>query len=627
VNVIVENLGEVGQAHLLQALIRNALRKMTSSMGLLEEEAFASSLPLIQMLPLSEERMSYCIVLVSAFQVGIERFFHEMVSRWLIPGKKLPIFTFVNSVFSLQEGSAKKFSFCEARFVLETEQDLERISLYFPQWIADLELGAMSSYQAHKVLEHRGFFSSQKNSLIQERISALVQRDPQHFDYDLFGQMQHFFVSSSEAFKQTREPIHLSRLIAIFYLFRKSLKRRMEKLPDQRQISFKTGQVRLHRPFGLEKALGVFIGINFLKDHEVFEEKHLVKALQEQIPNISLVQGSFFMYLHREEKIQILYLEIQKEDGLDFSKEEILSLRKRVPFTLEKQIEKLMPTLFMPRNEEEVMKNIVRLGQELKYLKDLPQVIISFEEQTDAELSFTVILVRILLKKEPSIQTLFEGSCCPFIFIEDRVRKVGLMRGKYEKEATVFRLKLLKKHYLRSDHSVDLIKARNAVSESLEKVIGEFRDYNGGMLAKQMENLERFKTLVRSDFFVDDWELDKFFHAIFPIEMRMMIKPILLKTLYDLWQKKRELSSFEELTCSFELECRDLVFMARCMGEEKMERISLWVQQMGLSPSQVIRFSWKEGGHVYLGHIFLNVDPSRVEVFLSRLKSLETVSV
>ena len=62
-------------------------------------------------------------------------------------------------------------------------------------------------------------------------------------------------------------------------------------------------------------------------------------------------------------------------------------------------------------------------------------------------------------------------------FIPDRVKKVGVVRKKYSKEATVFRVMLPALDFIRPDHSVDLFKARQEVLTELQRIVGEVRDY------------------------------------------------------------------------------------------------------------------------------------------------------
>jgi hypothetical protein len=125
---------------------------------------------------------------------------------------------------------------------------------------------------------------------------------------------------------------------------------------------------------------------------------------------------------------------------LEFSKEEISRLRLSFPEQLKHCIEVALKPLFMPRNEEEVMRHIVTLAGELRFIRDLPQLILSFDEQKEAELCFTVIIVRILFPNTPSIEEKFEEQESILTFTPDRVKRLGMLRKKYPKEATVFRV-------------------------------------------------------------------------------------------------------------------------------------------------------------------------------------------
>ncbi|MBI3236180.1 MAG: hypothetical protein HYZ48_00485, partial [Chlamydiales bacterium] len=135
----------------------------------------------------------------------------------------------------------------------------------------------------------------------------------------------------------------------------------------------------------------------------------------------------------------------------------------------------------------------------------------------------------------PSIQELFQRSKTSFKFIPDRVKAVGTLRKKYPKEATVFRVKLTSSSFLRQDHSVDLLKARHVVISELQRIIGEVRDYNGGMIAKQQEQLLHLKCLFPHIRRSEEVLLENFFHSIFPIELRSVISPHILKKFFNLF--------------------------------------------------------------------------------------------
>ncbi len=460
---------------------------------------------------------------------NIGKFFYEMVSRWLIPGRRLDVAFYFTTDFRLPDVTHKQLTIAE--MVIHVEKDWEwEQNLKIIE--TEVRLGMVSIYHASRILEIPG---TEKSTIIQERITAFLQRWPDQIDYDIFGEAQHFLVMSKDEFRVWREASHLSRLVAIFYLFRKFLQREVEALPDKRHLKIKLASCKIHLPWGVKKVLSIFVGMNFLKQNELFEERHFVKTLRETMPGVKPVEDSFFVHEGDDDQIHLLYLEVEKEDGTDFSLEEIKNLRIKLPDDLKKGIEVMMRPLFMPRNEEEILRDIVTLAGQLKFVKDIPQVILIFDQQTESDLCFTVIFLRILMPGLPPVADAFKESFLNFI--PDRIKRVGMIRKKYPKEATVFRIRFSSSPFWRSDHFVDLFKARQAIVVELHRLLGEVRDYNGGMISKQMELFEAFKEDLSSH---DEHLLENFFHSIYPSEMGSVLPPETLKILFLLFQEKEE---------------------------------------------------------------------------------------
>ena len=129
----------------------------------------------------------------------------------------------------------------------------------------------------------------------------------------------------------------------------------------------------------------------------------------------------------------------------------------------------------MPRNEEEVMRNVLTLCSELQFVDDLPQVNTSFEKQTDKFLVFTVVLARVLRENNSSIKYELNKGVTSFSYSVDRVKEVGRLRDKYPKEATVIRAFLPDKKFIKEDQSVDLFQARQSLIKELRSILGDFR--------------------------------------------------------------------------------------------------------------------------------------------------------
>ncbi len=186
----------------------------------------------------------------------------------------------------------------------------------------------------------------------------------------------------------------------------------------------------------------------------------------------------------------------------------------------------------MPSNEEEIMRHILSLSHQIKYTRDIPQVVISFEEQTNDSLIFTVILLRLLKTDSKPVKELFQETQSFLNFTLDRSKIVGYLRKRYAKEATIFRVMLGKESFLRADHTIDLYKARQSVVIELSRIVGEFRDFNGGMIAKQSELLSLVRSAVSEVGKYDDLLLENFFYSLHPVIMRNVLEPTALKTLF-----------------------------------------------------------------------------------------------
>ncbi len=584
-------------------------------------EEFSRLLPIVKSV---ERGMQLSIYLLSRHRINGVKFFYEMISRWLLPGKRLSIPSFFATDFRLPELSSDLFTICEIVISLDNHEDLELVRHQAPIIESEIRMGLISVYHASRILEIKGLSADEKTSLIQERIACLLERRPKDFDHDIFAQMQHFLVMCTEEFKAVRQYAHMSRIIYVFYLFRKALKSQMEISPGQRFVHVKTSRTFLHHPFGLKKVLGIFAALNFQGDNELFDERHFTSVLKSEFPQLDVVEESFFCRTSKEERIQLLYLEVEKEDGSDFTLSEIKWIKQRLPDEIRSGIERLTRPLFMPRNEEEVMRNIITLSNQLKFSRDLPQVIINFDEQSESELSFTVICLRVLNSTDLSIQDLFEQSDSFLSFVPDRIKQVGLLRKKYPKEATVFRVKFSAYHFLRTDHSVDLFKARQAIVQELQRILGEFRDYNGGMIAKQHEQFIALKELFFQLDRNEELLLENFFHSIFPIELRSLFNPLFLKNLFtlllDAVQKSKDTPSepaiFQKIDsscCYFLLSYTDILLK---------EKIMDCARTFQIPSSQLLTITLNHLGISFLGYIYFEEDAERRENFLMKMTNL-----
>lgn len=492
---------------------------------------FFRELPIVRSTTCKEIPGTVSFFFVAKYRSGSSNFFFDMISRWLVPGKTLSIGMIYAANFLLPDLTTQKYTVCEMMIRVDTQEELEQIHQNLPIIETEIKLGVESSYYARRIMEIKGLTADAKTGIILEHIAYLSKRRPKDFDQNLLTEMQHVLVMSKDEFKTRRSSRHLCRLICYHYLFHKEILARVQAAPEQRHLSLKIFKSSLLYQGKTTPILSVVVGLNFLKDKEIFEKRHLLAAIQNHIPSAKVVEHSFFANRRGNESISTLYLEVEKPNGEGFSQQEMTLLRKELPRDLSDRIEHLMHPVFMPPNEEEIMRNILSLSSQIRFLRDLPQVFISFDEQTHADLYFTVILVKVVRPGEISTEELFKDDKALYEYTLDRCKTVGILRKKYIKEATVFRVRMFKDQFLRRDHSIDLYKARQALVRDILSVIGEFRDFNGGMISKQNESLSALREVLENDDY-NDLLLESFFYSMNPVIMRHVLPPETLRKLF-----------------------------------------------------------------------------------------------
>lgn len=546
------------------------------------------------------------------------KFFLKMISRWLIPGQRLNVILIYAADFCLPNVSDETYSVCEIIVRLETMQEFLEVRKHFPIIAGEIALGIHSSYLSQRILEFKGLSVDEKISLIQGYIVRLVQRFPAACDMDVLTEMQYILVTCSNEFKAARQARHLSRIIGMQYFFRKALRDSIKKKPHHRHLNLKIFRAVIQHLGNAKKILGIVVGINLSRDQEVFEDKHLIKAINHYVPSAQAVEHTFFLNKSGAlENIYTFYMEIEKKDGSGFTSSEIRKLQRELPADLKNCIEHKLYAVFMPRNEEEVMRNLLSLSNQIKYKRDIPQVFISFDEQAYSHLFFTVILARVLKPGSCSILELFKKANTFSEYIHERTKIMGYIRNKYAKEASVFRLKLPMKNFLRADHSIDLYKARQSIVAELSNIVGEVRDYNGGMLSKQHEQLADIQELLASEGKeYNGLLLENFFYSLSPVIVRALVDPVTFKTLFimlldGIKEYKQEGYYFKHYVESYNIFA--LVITEDLQFKDTLNHA---LHDLYIPPAELGVAYTKTNGNACIGYICCAQDPAKKELFL-----------
>lgn len=457
----------------------------------------------------------------------------ELLSHWLIPGRSLNFSRIFSAEFCIPSVGSSVFMVSELVIQVTSQSDLDQIIHHLPFVKKELALGMQTPHFARHLLEIKALTIDSKVSLIHENMIYLVEKKPHYFDPSLLKEAQYFLIVCEDEFKLQRSCRHICRIICTQYFFKKSLIAKL-RVSNKRHLFLKLQRAQINVQNVKKNVLILIVGFNLLSEKEVFEKHHVMRAIHDQIPTALMIENSFFNEHRSNDSFCTIYLEIEKDTGERFSGQEIAKLRKDLPVSLLEGIEQMVHSVFMPRNEEEVMRNILSLSCEVKYIHDLPQVMILFDDQTASKLAFTVIIVRIVKPEDDTLENLFDKSNTFLEYSHDRCKTVGYLRGKYTKEASVFGLKIKKDNFIRRDYSINLNKARQAIMLELLSIIGEFRDYNGGMISKQNELLLEVKELVFNGNNFNDLLFENFFFSIMPTVMCTVLEPEILKSFYGL---------------------------------------------------------------------------------------------
>ncbi len=582
------------------------------------------------------------------FTHGVGRFVPDMINRWLIPGRQLPINGNRSLQFNFKHFPQKRFYLSEYVIYIRNEKEIELIQKNLKKFIHELTLIILSVFHSRYIVssnllsyeqksamiqdnleslfdkksrdEHTAFDQVQdflvklseekKLSEIKENIAHLMYKKPQTFDRDIFDSVHHVSLLFRGSFATTRQPKHVSRIISFQYLFKKTMKKVIENSSNnKRHVYLKLLKTQLNAK-SEKTILGILIVMNLLHENEYFEKEYILDAIDQCISNFKYIKNSYIVD-HRDDKMLSFYIEIEKDENNYFTSEEITSLRNKLPQEFTSRMSNVINPIFMPRNEEEILRNIVILTKQLKYVRDLPQVIISYDKQTGKEISFNVILARLIKKDSIALSELFSFSETFLRFLPEETKIVGLLKKKYPKEINIFKLSLKKFKFFRRDYSLDLQKARQTIVNEMTKVMGEFRDFNGGMISKQNQALDTLKSSLGTLEKPHEFLLENFFYSIKPAVSQSILSTDIMKNFFlmfiELAKQEFIQNSYLIKTLSHE---KYFFIMIGAVSSKYKEELSNSINKLKIS-SDLISTSVNTVNIKMLGYILKTDDPGK----------------
>ncbi|MBA2368324.1 MAG: peptide ABC transporter substrate-binding protein [Candidatus Protochlamydia sp.] len=369
-------------------------------------------------------------------------------------------------------------------------------------------------------------------SLVENHVQNWLTRFNYTFDQSLVQDLYLFYILASKKFLDHRCPLHLSSLILSIHLLQKKLSQKVAFSPQDLHVKIRWLPSILKFPFSTHSVLGCLVGYNALDKYELFDEENLYLAFQKLCPDVRLVKECFYQHTSQCKNLKMHYFEVEKQDGTNFSLHQQNLLKNNIEERVRNSIQKLSPSTFMRHNDEDTYKTILVLSNEISSLEDLPQVSINLDEQTGQEIVFQVVLVC----PSPFHSFSLKERFLECTFVSKRLTTVKHLEN-HPIQAHVFSLHLLRtSSFLRNDGSLDFNLARQKVVSLIQAAIGTFRDYNGGLLLKQQEQLEKFKEGFTE---IDQDILEKFFYSITPLEKQAILDQNILCVFFRFFLEHR----------------------------------------------------------------------------------------
>lgn len=457
---------------------------------------------------------------------------------------------------------------------------------------------------------HSSFYRTYK------KLKKWLARFPLSIDSSIINDLILFYSLAKKKYLDHRHFTHLFRLILSIYHFQRKLLSCATLTPHARHLAVRWLPTKLLFPFSSKPVLGCLIGFNVMDRYELFDEENIIVALQKHFPELQIVKESNYCHNSQHENLKLFYFEIEKKNGASFTYTERMLLKNNLEEKIKNSIQKLVPSVFMKLNQEEVYKNILILSQEITSVNDLPQVYITLDQHSANEVIFHVSLVQISPMHKISLKDRLVG--CTFVL--DRFLPVCSLNG-HQIEAYLFRLLLpTDSSLLRSDGSLDFYATRQRVVSLLTSAIGEFRDYNGGLLIKQQELLYSFKESLPEEAMRDAEFMETFFYSLVPLEKQALLDTGILAQLFVHFSKHRKERFLEPLSIRL-IEDKNRIFISVRGDEPSMNQVISNILRSHVLNTKELAYNLLETAEGnFFNCVLLNAESNEVSIFIQSLQ-------
>lgn len=343
-------------------------------------------------------------------------------------------------------------------------------------------------------------------------VMKIAFRFPHLFNLLLYRSYELFVVNCPNDFLVNRTRSHLHKILCNQFFLQKRMEEALQKDGSQKQLMIKL--------FRAPSRIGVALAYS---SSYAFQKNQFLKALDLLLPGISEVPRSFYLWHSPEFPYFFTYFEVDKLRGKELSNGQLAAIET----ALKEQIlasSPLTPAVFWPYNKEESHRQIQLLVREITDKEDMTHLSIHFQEQTGSSLEFLVHLVRPKAAEPIPFENLPESL---YFFRYSR----HLINTPFSIEIEAFSIKMPSQLFDIRD-SINLLYARRYLVKQLEAIIGEFRDFNGGLFEKQQDHFESVRLELSSKIPYFELFAERVFYALHPFERWLSLSMNEVKELF-----------------------------------------------------------------------------------------------
>lgn len=416
-----------------------------------------------------------------------------------------------------------------------------------------------------------------------EYLQKITDRFPQHYDYDIFSLKEQLFAMVSQKFLRERGSRYLGLFIRYFYDFFHSIEE--ETAPE---IRTKVTILQVFGEMQTQQVLGVFIALRADEEEHLVTEKTIINGVQQRLRKVQVVNESYFEL--KGSRGKVCYCEIRRGKTGVFSSKEVVDLQRGFISAIQSWKKEAASSFCVPRNQEELSKQLHVLSKEIHTPEDIPQLMVCFDRQSSQGVMFLVLVV---IPFRDGMQKLMLDSSETVVEMERDFIDQGL-----KKRSWIIKVNLPISPIKRER---EFYQARKQVLKKIEPYFSQYRDYNGGMIEKQEAAYQAFALACQQEGIYKEALCEQFFYGIQSDYMRTLFTEVSLVCWYKmfvsfLYRNKKKAIKSEKKAIFF-------------VTQKKIPKSS-WdeiLKDFGVSPSQWGYFSANFFGEWIHGLLFFSI--------------------